>query len=638
MNDFAEVRNKDAWLRHPVLGDPSFDAFIRVPGNPIYRGAAPREWPVNGFLLEDPQGGGLLAYVGRYPRDYKIGPGHAPADCVVLRSQDDGHTWREIGPVFVGDFAFAGETGGANIAPDVSVVYADGRYHLAYDWVHDEVTWDTVFNPTPTCDSGVGYAWAERPEGPFHRHPRPIFRNISHCSPVPGKYRRLYASTLQRRRDDWLLLTLTDSGQHFAWGLYAMTAVSPEGPWSAPQLVQSLESDRFHPALMEFFPAFCHEGYVFAPATAVALNRNFQCLWRAPLESAHEPAAWNLHQHGSLWHSEMRVDEHDGIWGQTFSGLVNPAGKFLVLFPSRDPEGRGTINLAECAWAKTQRDQGFVFNGCTGPGLTLLRCSHGAFMLAAEIVLHGTARLLWGWRGVLGPDRYGSDASLHPLSLSSCRAWEFSAAGWRLLSFDENGTEEVMASGAERLVGFFRLGLDVVDTGRVSLSINGVSLWSGPAEVAAGSIGWFVGPHTRLEVTRFEVQGASEPVWMKWHCREAFLATGVLEAEWESKADAGSPGGTSALHRESSGRLKWNFYGTGVRWWAPRGPEQGRVRLKIDGEVRAEFDLHAPDHSSAAPVFVQEGLADGGHAIVIEAISGRLATGGLEVACTPGDG
>jgi hypothetical protein len=629
-HDFAEVRNKDAWLRHPVLGDPSFDAFVRPPGSLIYRGVAPREWAVNGFLFDDPQGGGLFAYVGRYPRDYKFGPGHAPADSLVLRSRDDGRTWEELSPVFAGDFAFAGETGGANIAPDVTVVYADGRYHLAYDWVHDAATWDTVFKPTATCDSGVGYAWAERPEGPFHRHPEPILRNISHRSPVHGKYRRLYGSTLLRRRTDWLLLTLTDSGQHFAWGLYALTAANPEGPWSEPQLVQSLESDDFQPALMEFFPAFSHDGNVFAPATSVALNRNFQCLWRAPLESAHTAAAWSLHQHGSVWHAETSADEHDGIWGQTFSGVVEATGRLRVLFPSRDAQGCGTINLAERPWAVPLRERGFVLSGCAGPSLTLLRKSYRDFTLRVAGTLNGTARLLWGWRGVLGPDRHSSDATLHPLATADCFAWEWRNTGWRVLRFDAAGRVEVLAHGSWAGLAL-ELELKVTTTGHTQVSADGAILWSGITEKPAGHIGLWLEPRSRVEITTFAVDGNSAPGVIRWHWLDAFLASGVLEEDWETRSDPLSPGREVAVRRDSGGRLKWNFYGSGVRWWAPRGPELGRVRIKIDGQVQAELDLHASDNIPASSVFEQEGMADGGHTLVIETVTGRLATGVLEV-------
>src|SRR4051812_28694973 len=64
--DYAESRHVDAWLRHPVFGDPSFDAFERAPGNPIHRGTPDFAWPVNTFLFIDPPSGNWYAYVGDY--------------------------------------------------------------------------------------------------------------------------------------------------------------------------------------------------------------------------------------------------------------------------------------------------------------------------------------------------------------------------------------------------------------------------------------------------------------------------------------------------------------------------------------------------------------------------------------------
>jgi hypothetical protein len=52
--------------------------------------------------------------------------------------------------------------------------------------------------------------------------------------------------------------------------------------------------------MLEFYPAFVHRGFVYAPATSVALNRNYNALFRAPLERAAEPGAWELFQNGSL--------------------------------------------------------------------------------------------------------------------------------------------------------------------------------------------------------------------------------------------------------------------------------------------------------------------------------------------------
>ena len=71
--------------------------------------------------------------------------------------------------------------------------------------------------------------------------------------------------------------------------------------------------------LAEFYPAFIFEGYVYAPATSVALNRSFQTIFRAPLELAHLPEKWEIFRYGSVWHDQLNEDTHElGIWGQTF--------------------------------------------------------------------------------------------------------------------------------------------------------------------------------------------------------------------------------------------------------------------------------------------------------------------------------
>ena len=85
--DFAQQAQMDAWLRHPVLGEPSFDAFERTAGNPVVRGAAPYEWPVNGSLFRDPVSGNWYLYVGHYCEGYKIVP-EARSMCTVSRSKD----------------------------------------------------------------------------------------------------------------------------------------------------------------------------------------------------------------------------------------------------------------------------------------------------------------------------------------------------------------------------------------------------------------------------------------------------------------------------------------------------------------------------------------------------------------------
>ena len=315
--DYAESRQAGLWLQDPVLGGPSFDSFVHSARNPLHRGAPPFEWPVNGFFFADPVSGDWYIYVGDYPAGYTS----RPSRCVLLRSADGGGSWTNLGVVLQGSKALF-DRGGAT--PDVSVVYAEGRYHMVYDWV--EPDWSEL--------GGLGYAWAEKPEGPFHRAREPITR--SRALPLLlGKYQRTYAATLLRRKHDWMILAMMDRAPN-SWALFCITAPRPEGPYGERILLRNVEGEKFHPPLLEFYPAFTHGGFVYAPATSVALNRNYNALFRAPVERAAEPGAWELFENGSVWHAEDVENEAYGLWGQTFSGWVDRHGVLQAMFPSRE--------------------------------------------------------------------------------------------------------------------------------------------------------------------------------------------------------------------------------------------------------------------------------------------------------------
>jgi hypothetical protein len=184
-----------------------------------------------------------------------------------------------------------------------------------------------------------------------------------------GRYQRTYAATLLRRKRDWMIVALMDHAPN-SWALFGITAPKPEGPYGERVLLRNVESDGFHPPLLEYYPAFVHRGFMYAPATSVALNRNHNALFRAPLERAAEPSAWELIQNGSVWHAEDVENEAYGLWGQTLSGWVDGNGVLQVSFHSRDPKGMGTINIAARPWKQPLRKVGFVMSGHQGPSLT----------------------------------------------------------------------------------------------------------------------------------------------------------------------------------------------------------------------------------------------------------------------------
>jgi len=85
--DYAEAQHAGDWLRHPVYGDPSFDAFERAPGNPIHRGAPPFEWPVNGFLFVDPNSQVAVEH-------FRIGGTPKPAPMTFFVNGLEAGSWR----------------------------------------------------------------------------------------------------------------------------------------------------------------------------------------------------------------------------------------------------------------------------------------------------------------------------------------------------------------------------------------------------------------------------------------------------------------------------------------------------------------------------------------------------------------
>ena len=619
--DFAEPRCADLWLRHPVYGDPSFDAFERVPGNPIHRGAPPFEWPVNGFLFHDPAGGHDYIYVG----DYCLGYVPRPSRCILLRSTDGARSWTNLGVVLQGDPALFDQGG---YTPDVSVVFDRGRYHMVYDWC------GTNFVAGWT-EGGLAYAWAEKPEGPWHRAPQPITRN-STLPKLLGQYQRTYGATLIRRPRDWLITAMMDAAPN-RWALFVMTAPSPEGPWSERRLVRHVETDDFHPPLMEGFPAFSHEGFVYAPATSVALNRNFNVLFRAPLERAADPGAWEIAQYGSLWHSEDVENESYGLWGQTFSGRVDGEGTLWAMFNSRDSKGFGTVNLAWRPWSRPLRKRGFVLSGHEGPSFTCLRQTFRAFKLDTSLHLRGTARLMWNYRGALGPNAPQADATLHPLMRTRFEAIELTPGGWTVMRADEQGRTTVLASGTATNGPSWHLTVERDADGTMRVDANGRKLWAGAPDVAMtetypGAIGLWVEPHTHLFVEWFRVRGSPLPARLSYLGLEALLGAGESLAHWDERRGPQFRYGVGLVSKQIQARVKWNITGAALTLWSPRGPEFGEAEIRLDGHRAAVVNLHADQAAPSQPVWTAGALRGAYHAVVWQALTGVLPVDCLEVA------
>ena len=151
------------WLHHPVLGDPSWDAFERESELPLFEGSSPLECPVNGFLFPDPPSGLWHAYLSQYPREYWGSPG----DTRLLREDAPGE-WCDLGTVLAGQpDTFDAAEGVAGLTVDPSLVFKGGVYHLVYGWAAPD-----------NGRGGLAYARGMRPEGPFERAPTPLHLDL----------------------------------------------------------------------------------------------------------------------------------------------------------------------------------------------------------------------------------------------------------------------------------------------------------------------------------------------------------------------------------------------------------------------------------------------------------------------------
>jgi len=630
-DDFADPRYREAWFAHPAVGDPSYDSFVRFEGNPVYRGSAPYEWPVNGSLFEDKKterdkglqplvSGGktgcLYIYVSLYPKGYwPAGP------TKLVRSRDRGRTWEDLGLVLQGDkdlFDGDGVRGGATC--DATVVEDADGYHMAYGWAKPD-----------NSDGGIAYAFSKSPEGPFTRAPAPIHAESTQAMLPPG-YKRVYASSLIRRKNDWLILASMSTPRNAGgmWAFICMTAPAARGPYSPPIFLRAPHQGFWQPQPIEFFPAFVHEGFVYAPLTSVAANRGYQVIYRARIEQAHCPEAWSVWQAGSAFHGEGHAYEAFGIWGQAFSGLVDESGLFRVMYPARDAEGMGTINLASRPWEEPFH-RGFWISGPNASSLGLILRRYETFRFRCECTAKGAWRLLWNFRGPLGPDRSAADATISPLTWRDMTVLSFRDGTWSLESIDSDANKSTAASGSYDVSSnVFRVSLDQ-SKDDVRIQIDDTADFLAPMAMSGGGIGIVADKGTFLHISRFRIGGTSEPGSWFLLPLEGIIGAGNKEKEWTVGRD-GFRYGAGYVASFEEARVKWSFRGTQARLWSPRGPDFGEAEVYLDGESQGRISLRSATLSPSSVVWRSERLEPGYHALMIVRVSGNLPVDCLEFA------
>ncbi len=626
--DYAKMDNRDFWLRHPTLGDPSFDTFEKI-GDTIHKSETPYEWGVNGSLFVDPKTGNFYLYAGIYPFGYAKSETN-PCRFLIYKSADEGKTWEHLGYGFELGFKFDGHDFPSDSCPDVVLTYdeAEDTYWLCYDWCDNNFTWEDA-HKSDSCsfDSGAALAWANSPEGPFTRLKKPFFSNKEQFGKF-GLFSRGYASTLLKRKNDWIAFTLLDSGKYFSWGLCCMTAKTPHGPWSEPTLLLSSARPEYYPAPVEFHPCFTVGSMVYAPATSVSKNRNYQAVFAADLEQSHMPSTWCLESDGGVWHSRMLKDEKYGIWGQTIHGFVRN-NEFYVMYPTKDERGYGTLSVAKRKWNKPFSD-GFTFSSHAGKSISPLLAAYKDFTLNAEIDFTGTIEIAFDYSGILGPNMHSSDASPADESLSSYYAVVLNKSGeYKLFKKDNLLNETELFDGAFRSKinsiiinnrqNTIQLFLNEIQVGQAVIDITGPN----PLAVIAHEF-------SVLNCTKFEIAGKRLPYKLKYNSWEALLNAGQLIENW-TKDNTLKFQTKECLTGEGNIKAKWNFIGDGFNIYSPKAQKLGVMKVWIDGCLFGTVPLCSESDETSQIVYSASKLEFGKHCVEVKPYSGLIAVDIIEV-------
>lgn len=467
--------------------------------------------------------------------------------------------------------------------------------------------------------------------GPFTRATKPITDESSdEC--IAGIYWRRYASTLIRRKHDWMIIHMlsTKGNAGGVWALAAMTAPHTEGPYTTPRLLIYPQSDRFHPPLAEFFPQYVYDDTIYAPATSVAKNRSFQVLYTAPLESAHDPEAWRLEELGSLWHDAPVPHERMGIWGQTYAGVVDTtSGRLRVMHFSRNAADQGTVSIASRRLDQSLHENGFIVSAPNGPAHAILRRHYTGFNLDMIASASGPWAICWGCRGPLGPSYPNADSEPHALTRTDRMELRINGSTWELLTIDATGVVSSLGHGeCDENPSSIHLGMQQPE--RSSITIDGQMVWLKHLPLTDGRIEIVAEHGTILKVDHCRITGEESTAVETWLASDAIAGAGEVWGQWREAKDENFRYGTGYTSILPGARAKFNIIGSAVALYAPKGPEYGRCEVCIDGEVMAEMNLHAPNAQHSAVVFRKE-LEAGRHSVAIVALEGVVPCDCFEV-------
>ena len=382
-----------------------------------------------------------------------------------------------------------------------------------------------------------------------------------------------------------------------SWGLLAMTAADPAGPWSDPVMVLGIEGDAYYPAHGGIVPGvrprrLCLRaehvagGQSQLPGDLPRGDRVGPSARRLAARSARYGVARRVRGTGSDWASGARPTRDSSIG----------RGSSRCSFASRETaSGLGTINFASRPWDHPSARARFRRQRPGGREPRAAAVCVEGFSTAGRPTLRGRpGRIVWGYQAPLGPDRHSCDATLHALTRTRHQGLEISSQAWRLLTVDAAGkiaADRRRSARSRSVAASCRLAPrrqqhGIVDRRQAALAR--AECPSPPDRSGFSSSRTAIWPWSDLPSP---VPGSRprSPIWPRkpspGRACPSKIGTRRLATDYRF--------GVGAVRKTPGGRVKWNFRGRGFRLWSPKGPDFGRCDLLIDGRRMAELDMHS---------------------------------------------
>jgi hypothetical protein len=417
-----------------------------------------------------------------------------------------------------------------------------------------------------------------------------------------------------------------------------MTSKVPEKDYTEPTILACPQNKKFHPILAEYFPAFTHNGFLYAPATSVAKNRSFQTIFRAPIEEAHKPNAWEIVQYGSVWHDipYSSAGKEQGIWGQTFSAQCQQ-NILRCLHFSKTKDNIGTVHLSRRDWNKPYKD-GFTLSAAYARSMAILRPHFREFQLAITLEVKGDWGLYWNCVNPLGPNNWGADNSHHKLMYQKKFGIFFSQQQWEIVYMIDEDKKVIIADGIMEKSNIIndlqKLTLKIINNrAQTQIMINDHEIWnSSPShgnEIAKdtiekqGRIELVANQDAILNVNHFYIKGDVQGTKTIWLPMEALAGAAIPKKRWKLKQNPQFYFGEGYISTHKESRAKWNFYGEAVALYTPKGPKYGKAEVFIGEKSLGIVDFHAKKIQKSSMI-LQENLPLGYHSLTIQPVKGKI--------------